>query len=172
MPSVPILILSRPDSLTTQHLVVRPLCSCHKSCCRTPIYFGMINRICILFYYQGLIGNHFSCQSVVIDKQSMCSWSDKVRSDYVCTLMCPVKAGSVSLTHRRRLASGSRPTDRLVAETFQLQVSEWHPEFIFVLISVAGWAGTTSQTSLERLKSFTLAVYLTSVLYFLDVGNN
>jgi len=90
----------------------------------TPINFGMINQIYILFYYQGLIGNQFRCQFVVIDKQGMCSWSDTTRSVYVCTVMCPVKAGSVGLTHRRRLASGSRPTDRLVAEAFQLQASE------------------------------------------------
>ena len=84
----------------------------------------MINRMCVLLYYQGFIGNQFSCQSVVIDKQGMCSWSDMTRSDYVCIVMCPVKAGSVGLTHRRRLASGSSTTDRLVAEAFQLQVSE------------------------------------------------
>lgn len=77
-----------------------------------------------MFYYQGLTGNRFSCQSVVTDKQGILSWSDKSRSDYVCTVMYPVKAGSVGLTHRCCLASGSRPTDRLVAEAFQLQVSE------------------------------------------------
>lgn len=167
MPPISIPSLSRPGSLWLGLFVLVT-----KIVSRTHINFGMIKRICILFYYQGLIGNQFSCQSVVIDKQGMCSWSDKTRSDYVCTVMWPVKAGSIGLTHSLRLASESRPTDRLAAAAFQLQVSEWHPELIFVLIGVAGWVGTASRASLERLKSFTLALYLTSVLYFLDDGSN
>jgi hypothetical protein len=69
----------------TKCLVVRPFCSCHKRCCRTPINFGMIILKYILFYYQGLTGNQFSCQTAVIDIQGMCSWGDKTRSDYVCS---------------------------------------------------------------------------------------
>jgi hypothetical protein len=78
------------------HLVVRPLFlsrkflqDAHKFWNETPkIYLG---------YYQGLIGNQFISSPAVIDMRGMCFCRDKTRSDYVCTVMCPVKAVLVGL---------------------------------------------------------------------------